>query len=595
MLHGIQASTQFQGEGSSHELASLLLTECVQYSLNVLKKPMYALYLDAKSAFDVVQRELLVKSLFQVQGADKSLLCIDKRLAGQKTVVEWARHLMGPIDDERGLEQGGISSSDFYKIFGKEQLSLPQNSCLGVPLPAVTVSAIGQADDTVLISNDIFNLFYLLQLSKSFSGRNLVEQGAEKTKLQKFTPRRWTEKDDVGLNPIKINGKQIPFSETAEHVGLVRSTDGNGPAIAARFSAHRRALAGVLHAGLSYRHRSNPSFNIKIEKMYATPVLLSGLASLVLTGKETDLINKHYTDTLSRLLKLHDRTPRSVVHFLAGSLPASALLHIRQLGLFAMLCRLPCENALRKYANEMFESGPLSKKAWFAQIQALCVMYSLPQPLVLLTSPPEKDAFKLSIKKKVLAYWESLLRDEAKALKSLCYFKPHFMSLLKPHPLFTSAGTSPYRVTKACIQARMMSGRYRCGALFRHWKPLNSGYCLLSESCKVIEDVPHILQWCDGLRNVREKLFDHTQKVVISLPDYLREVIYFYCNLSSPSFCDFLLDCSSLPLVISTAQKYGEEILLPLFSLSQTWVFMLHRERLKLLGRWKAVGYCENI
>ena len=95
---------------------------------------------------------------------------------------------MGPIDDERGLEQGGISSSDFYKIFGKEQLSLPQNSCLGVPLPAVTVSTIGQADDTVLISNDIFNLFYLLQLSKSFSGRNLVEQGAEKT----FEIRYWS-------------------------------------------------------------------------------------------------------------------------------------------------------------------------------------------------------------------------------------------------------------------------------------------------------------------------------------------------------------------------------------------------------------------
>ena len=40
--------------------------------------------------------------------------------------------MMGPIHDERGLEQGGINSSDFYKIFGKKQLSMAQNSSLDV-------------------------------------------------------------------------------------------------------------------------------------------------------------------------------------------------------------------------------------------------------------------------------------------------------------------------------------------------------------------------------------------------------------------------------------------------------------------------------
>ena len=35
-----QADTQFQGAGSSHELAALLLTECVQYSLFAAKRPL---------------------------------------------------------------------------------------------------------------------------------------------------------------------------------------------------------------------------------------------------------------------------------------------------------------------------------------------------------------------------------------------------------------------------------------------------------------------------------------------------------------------------------------------------------------------------
>jgi hypothetical protein len=48
-----QAPTQYQGEGSSHELAALLVTEVIQHSLYTLKKPVYLLFLDAKSAFDV--------------------------------------------------------------------------------------------------------------------------------------------------------------------------------------------------------------------------------------------------------------------------------------------------------------------------------------------------------------------------------------------------------------------------------------------------------------------------------------------------------------------------------------------------------------
>ena len=36
-----QAETQFQGEGSSHELAALLLTETIQHSLNTSKLPVF--------------------------------------------------------------------------------------------------------------------------------------------------------------------------------------------------------------------------------------------------------------------------------------------------------------------------------------------------------------------------------------------------------------------------------------------------------------------------------------------------------------------------------------------------------------------------
>ena len=134
-----QSPAQFQGEGSSHELASVLLTECVQFSRFRVKSPLYVLYLDAKSAFDVVQRELLIKNLFSIHGADQLLMHVDNRLNYRETILDWNGNLLGPINDQQGLEQGGKNSSDFYKIFGKEQLSLAQNSELGIKMGNITV------------------------------------------------------------------------------------------------------------------------------------------------------------------------------------------------------------------------------------------------------------------------------------------------------------------------------------------------------------------------------------------------------------------------------------------------------------------------
>ena len=73
-------------------------------------------------------------------------------------------------------------------------------------------------------------------------------------------------------------------------------------------------------------------------------------------------------------------------------------------------------------------------------------------------NPQSKEAYKTMMKKQVLSYWESKLRLDAESLPSLKNFKPNYMSLAKPHLIFTSAGLSPYEVRKASIQARMLSG-----------------------------------------------------------------------------------------------------------------------------------------
>ena len=107
-----QAETQFQGSGSSHELAALLLTECIQHSMYTVKKPIFVLMLDAKSAFDKVVRECAVRNLYLAGTNDQALLYLNSRLKCRKTFVEWDKTLMGPIHDKLGVEQGGVTPTE---------------------------------------------------------------------------------------------------------------------------------------------------------------------------------------------------------------------------------------------------------------------------------------------------------------------------------------------------------------------------------------------------------------------------------------------------------------------------------------------------
>ena len=141
------------------------------------------LLLDAKSAFDLVLRQILVRRLYLDTNPDQRIRYWDLRLNNRTTFCLWDNQLMGPISDQLGVEQGGPNSSDFYKIYNNEQISGAQTSGFGTSIGNVNVAAIGLADDTALVSNDISQLQHLLQLTLNYCQEYQVQLSAVKTKL----------------------------------------------------------------------------------------------------------------------------------------------------------------------------------------------------------------------------------------------------------------------------------------------------------------------------------------------------------------------------------------------------------------------------
>ena len=394
-----------------------------------------------------------------------------------------------------------------------------------------------------------------------------------------------------------MNDLKISLSQDAEHVGILRSsTPGCMPAVLSRMTAHTRAIYSVLPAGLGRGHSGNCAAALRVEKLYGLPVLLSGLAALVLSKVEQESIDHHHKIQVERLQRLYPGTPEPVVYFLAGTLPASAVLHLRQLSLLGMIGRLGPESILHRHGRQILARTPpestahlnTSSQSWFVQVRQLTERYKLPDPLLILASPPSKEAWKKLTKVKVIEHCTTVLREHAASLPSLALFRATHMSLASPSPIWTSCRSSTFEVKKAVVQARMGSGRYRTCWLRRHWGDHETGMCRVP-GCT--GDIPGTLLHlatgqCPGLADATAAAAFHWAKHAGQYSSLL-PLLQDYARAEPSVFLGFLRDPSTQQPVIALAQELGRDIISQLCYLTRTWLFTMHKERLKKLGFWQ--------
>ena len=411
------APTQFMTKGSSHELAALLLTEVICYATLTLGIALWVLLLDKQSAFDSVLKEHVISEAFSAAGnqADQSLLYMANRLSTRRTFLQFSSTLMGPILDRRGVEQGGVNSGNQFRLVNNNELKVTNNAGLGLNMGGVSVGSIGVADDVALLSPHPHALQSLLNLSQSLTSSSYMVNVREKTKLLLYHPKGdnsanyWQD-----VSPIVMNGAALPISTEAEHVGVLRSTGGsNLPSITARIAGHTKSLYSVISCGMARNHKGNPAASLRVESCYSAPKLFSGLASLMLSPSEMNVLGVHRRNTLKRLQRLHPRTPAPALHFLSGSLPAHALVHKHQFTLLHMVATLGPSNII--YQHALYVLHHSIKNSWFSQVRDLSQKYSLPDPLQILVSPPPQKKFKSTVKTTISSYWRYSLIDQAQA------------------------------------------------------------------------------------------------------------------------------------------------------------------------------------
>lgn len=108
----------------------MLLREAVQEDIRESDSTCIAL-LDAKAAFDTVDHNLLDRKLFLAGVQGKTWVAIRDLSKDACTQVKWRSDTSDSFSIQQGVRQGGILSTELYKIFVNDLLNCIETSQLG--------------------------------------------------------------------------------------------------------------------------------------------------------------------------------------------------------------------------------------------------------------------------------------------------------------------------------------------------------------------------------------------------------------------------------------------------------------------------------
>ena len=260
--------------------AALLLTEAIAESKDK-KKQIYAAFIDASKAFDVVWHDSLLIRLFESGIVGNDWLLVHDWYQNLKSKVKWEDGLSVAFNEHQGVRQGGIMSPTLYKTFINPLLNWYADKHLGYRIGTIHTASPTCADDIVLLSEDPYELQVMLNLQETFANKERYIISESKSKVMTFSGKRSIEK----IDKFYLHDKQIEEVKSYTHIGIDRSLY-DKDLIPERIKLARRTCYSLMGTGMHGYNGVNPIVIMKLWNTYARPRLLFGLDSVTLSKKD---------------------------------------------------------------------------------------------------------------------------------------------------------------------------------------------------------------------------------------------------------------------------------------------------------------------
>ena len=198
---------------------SLILEEAMREQCEKCQ-PLCVAFLGAKSAFDVVCHDSLMRKLYHIGIEGTPWLLIRSLHQDATAAVKWDGAVSEPFSVRQGVRQGGILSTDLYKVYLDGCLRRLAEVRGGYHIGEICCAAPTCADDVAAISNTLGVLQSMVSSAVDYSEMELYLIQPEKSVILPGNSNfRGCQTGDIAIN---IGRKPMPFVSESIHMGILR-------------------------------------------------------------------------------------------------------------------------------------------------------------------------------------------------------------------------------------------------------------------------------------------------------------------------------------------------------------------------------------
>ena len=309
------------------------------------KCPLYLGLMDLSKAFDTVPRKRLFQKLWRAGIRGKMYRVIKDLYTDNRATIKMGGHLSKSFEIKSGVMQGSKLGPILFIIFINDLLERLHESRLGIAMERITITALGFADDVMLIANDPSKLQALIDICESWSRQNGMRFNTDKCKVLPL---------NVGLKNLafKLGETSLKIVKRAKYLGIIisrgRLTTLYGDHIKQVLEKAEARVNAIRHQGY-HSDGLRPQTSLTMYKTLVRPTL--EYAAQVLSYKhyyftERKCVNvevapemiqrleSFQNKTLKKLVSSPKNTPPAVIRILTGTMAVSARIDILKLRYF---------------------------------------------------------------------------------------------------------------------------------------------------------------------------------------------------------------------------------------------------------------------
>ena len=245
-------------------------------------------------------------------------------------LLKWDGKYSDRFELRQGVRQGGILSTDMYKVYNNKLLDRLDSAMLGVRIGGISCAAPTCADDTAAASKSRTALQTLVSISVDYCGmEHYCLQPVKSVVLSVPAKRDKDSSNDAYVWTMK--GDPLPNVTETMHMGIMRSSMSEQSAVKENIRKARHTLYSLMSSGLHGENGLDPETAIHLMQIYVLPVLVYGMEVVLPTRKFMDILEKFNKKFLKMILSLPVTTADPAVYIISGTLPIEAIVHKRVL------------------------------------------------------------------------------------------------------------------------------------------------------------------------------------------------------------------------------------------------------------------------